>query len=547
VIIDMDLDNKINYIGNTHYRYENKTYNSEETLDYFDLDLARSLFENVNSFINCQDTLLTYFDFSKIFNNPDNMELQRYLYDFMILKQTDGIDILLELMPLEKRIELVNNAFNDIHEKHPVYFGSIISTLKNDEEKVLFFNTKIDLLSDDEIVNMIKSIYDSNNPESLKTIMQNERVMDIAVKTINPPFFYEMVEKLNLGEEFITKRIDMLKEIISNYDEYNPKDVKEAYIELLCRNTLNNSSLDLFAIKEYADNDENVKQELMETYDIISKLVEFMDNPRELTEKDINLLSSEIPINHEYISKLFLLCQKHFENDIEEESSKDVYDGLSPRIITSSNGKEVEIYDLENQGPSQRELPMLVSTVPLYRNDAKGFIEAYYSQENGDVKYGRRSCSLIDETKLDCLFCGQDRITFGFTDLSDRKLIASNITDGGTDGNDFRFGKERRVRRNVLLPVKKFVEKTKHHTEILLASEEKGIPMKPAFILVSGKEPTQLEIDIAAEFGIPIRKVNKEKYEQVPDNKMGYPYKEYDYYSFSRTPISKVNEKDMNM
>ena len=271
-----------------------------------------------------------------------------------------------------------------------------------------------------------------------------------------------------------------------------------------------------------------------------------MNNPSLLTEKDINLLSSELPINHEYLSKLFLLCQKHFENEIEKDCSKDVCAGISPRRIVSSSGKEVEVYDIENQTEAQRNLPMLVSTIPLYRQDGKGFIEAYYSNENGDVKYGRRSCSLIDETKLGSLYGGKDRITFGFTDLKDRKLKASNISDGGTDGNDIRFGKERRIRRNVLLPVKKFVEKTEHHTEILMESEEKGVPMKPAFILVCGKEATQLEIDIAAEFGIPIRKVNIERYEQVPDNKHNYPYKEYDYYSFSRTPISKT-VKNMEM
>ena len=59
--------------------------------------------------------------------------------------------------------------------------------------------------------------------------------------------------------------------------------------------------------------------------------------------------------------------------------------------------------------------------------------------------------------------------------------------------------------------------------------------MKPSYILITRDVPTQFEIDVAAEFGIPIKYVNISKYEQQPD--IDYSLEDYDYYSFERKTI----------
>lgn len=203
---------------------------------------------------------------------------------------------------------------------------------------------------------------------------------------------------------------------------------------------------------------------------------------------------------------------------------------------------DVQIYDIENQGKNQENVPMLISTVPLYRKTAESFMSGYYSDKNGDVRYHRRSFSLINEKKLQNLFCKNRRIAFGFEDLLDRKLISASLIDGGTGGNDVRFRKRRRVRKNTLLPVNQFVDKTRGHNEILLEMDGTNIPIKPSFILISEKEPTQLEIDIAAFFDIPIKYINIEKYQQLP-NIDERETSEYNYYIFEKKAVNKQDLK----
>ena len=85
------------------------------------------------------------------------------------------------------------------------------------------------------------------------------------------------------------------------------------------------------------------------------------------------------------------------------------------------------------------------------------------------------------------------------------------------------------------------VSKTSGHNEILLEMDGVDEAIKPSFILISELPPTQLEIDIAAEFDIPIRFINKEKYQQVTTEYVGQ--NEYDYYHFGKKTVHKINEK----
>ena len=129
------------------------------------------------------------------------------------------------------------------------------------------------------------------------------------------------------------------------------------------------------------------------------------------------------------------------------------------------------------------------------------------------------------------LFGGKNRITFGYDDLNGRIITSATLHDGGTDGNEERFRRHRKVRKSSYLSVDKFIASTQGHTELTVMGTT-GEVMKPSYILITRDAPTQFEIDVAAEFGIPIKYVNISKYEQQPD--IRYSPEDYDYYSFER-------------
>ncbi len=541
----MDLKQKIKFIIYSSYKYtsNSKKYDSKETKEFFDEELIKAL--SSGSFNNSNNDLLSYFDFSEFFVGNQISEINIRLLQFLFNRRVEGIDKLLEDVSYETKAKLFYQAYINMNNRRDDLLSRIMFAFKNDNEKNMFFNFMVDKLNDNEIIYLIDECWYKKSSFT-KILMQNERVKDIAINRINSPFFYEMVEELGLDESMLQRRTDTLKEIINNYEEYEPSDVKEAFAEYYFHDTANNSYLNIKTIIEFANSDDVVKGYVGELYNTMTNLIEFFNNKNELTDKDISLLNSPININYGVLPKLFLLCQLYFKKLMENEIQKDVCNGITPRVVKSSDGKDVKIYDIENQTENQRHVTMLISTVPLYADTAKEFKKAYYSEENGDVKYRRRSCSLLNETKLDNIFGGKNRVIFGFTDLSHRKMLMSTITDGGTDGNDIRFGKQRLTRRNYLLPIKEFIAKLQSHSEILLKMDGKEEAFKPAFILVKGVEPTQFEIDIAAEFNIPIRRINPMKYEQAPQEKMGF-FEEYDYYKFTKDVPSKVEKKEMAM
>ena len=229
------------------------------------------------------------------------------------------------------------------------------------------------------------------------------------------------------------------------------------------------------------------------------------------------------------------MCQKRFKELVSEKVNKNVIENVKPTILISSSGDEVKFYNIENQTNSQKHITMLVSTIPCSEN-AKVFKQVYYSDKNGEIKNGRRSCSLVNETKLLALFGGKNRITFGYDDLSGRRITSATLGDGGTDGNEERFRRHRKVRKSTYLSVDKFIANTQHHTELTINMGTAGEVMKPSYILITKETPTQFEIDVAAEFGIPIKYVNINKYDQKQDNE--YSAEDYDYYCFERKPIT---------
>ena len=537
----MDIQKKYNIIKYTEYKYTSQKWNAEETKDFFDLSLSRLIFENINDIINSQEDLLSYFDFQKIFNNYDNgiTEIQSILIKFMAIKGVKDLDLLLQNLPYHMKEHFLYQFYNDLksNSTRPFWFSATVFCLM-DNEKELFINKIIDEANDDEIFYLIQELYENEKDLLLTKLFTNERIANIAIQRINAPFFYEMLKKLNLPNDFLIKRENELKSILFNYQEYNPKDVKKAFAELYFHDTLNNVYLDIETIVDFANSNNEIKESLGNLYDIFAKLVTFFSNEAELTDLDIKILETELSINQETLSKVYTLCEKKFKSLIVESIQKNVYEGITPRIKTSSSGKEVKIYDIENQGKNQQNVTMLISTIPIYGKSVEDFIKGYYSNENNEVKYHRRCFSLINQKKLTNLFNSKRRISFGYEDLSNRKIICATLRNGGTDGNDIRFRKKRRVKKNSLLPVNQFIDRTKGHNEILLEEEEILTIIKPTFILIREKEPTQLEIDIAAYFNIPIRYVNAQKYEQTPDVKE-VDTREYKYIEFEREIINK--------
>ena len=534
----MDIQEKLKLIQYCGYKYKGKKWNANETKDFFDLAFSQLLFENTFNITNSQQELLSYFDFQEIFNNFENgmTDVQNYLLKFMAIKGVKGLDLLLQNMPYNLEEQIFYQLYVDLKSKdnRPFWLSRIIFCIKN-QNKIQFINNIINIADDNEILFLIKDLYENKNDNTLTDLLNNERFANIATEKISAPFFYEMIDDLHLSNDFVIKRENELKNIIINYQDYDINDVKNAYCDLYFHDIPKNVSLDIKTIIDFANDDPAFKNEYIgELYDILCNIYAFLNNDIEYSNTT-NLLLNNGQLNHEILSKCYLMCQKRFKELVSQSVNKNITENIEPKTLLSSSGNEVKFYNIENQTEIQKHVTMLVSTIPC-SEDAIEFKQIYYSDKNGEIKNGRRSCSLVNETKLSSLFGGKNRITFGYDDLNGRIITSATLGDGGTDGNEERFRRHRKVRKSSYLSVDKFVACTQGHTEITVNMGTTGEVMKPGYILITRDTPTQFEIDVAAEFGIPIRYVNISKYEQQPD--ISYSPEDYDYYSFERKTIT---------
>lgn len=538
----MKIEEKLELIKYSGYRYKGKKWDAIETKDFFDLDFSKLLFDNTFNIMNTQKQLLSYFDFQEIFKDFDNgiNDIQNFLIKFMTIKGVLGLDLLLKNMPYNLEEQFFHQFYEELKNKNskPFWLSIVISCIK-DQHKLQFISNIINDVNDDEILYLIKDLYENKKDIVLTNLLTNERFANIAIERINAPFFYEMLEELHLVNELKIKRENELRNIIISYQDYDINDVKNAYCDLYFRDIPKNVILDIKTIIDFANDDDTFKNEYIgELYNVLCNVYALLNNDVEYSNANIQLLNN-ILLNHNMLSKCYLMCQRRFKQLVSKSVNRNVTKNIKPKTLVSSSGNEVKFYNIENQTINQKNVTMLVSTIPC-SEDASTFKQIYYSDKNGEIKNKRRSCSLVNETKLTSLFGGENRITFGYDDLSGRIITSATLSDGGTDGNEERFRRHRKVRKSSYLSIDRFIACTQGHTEITVNMGTTGEVMKPSYILITRNTPTQFEIDVAAEFGIPIRYVNINKYEQKPD--IQNFSEDYDYYNFEREKIISIKK-----
>lgn len=533
----MNTKDKYRTIEYTKYKYEGRKYNSDETEEFFDLDLSKLLYENTDKIINSQNDLLSYFDFSKLFRDFSSgiSQIQNYLLKFMVLKNVRDRNQLLKDMPDNLEVSFFSKLYIELYEKdnRPFWFSSIVNSLKS-RNQIPFIKSVISEITDDELLYLIKDLYENRNDQTLRALLSYKRFIDVAVNRVNAPFFYEMIEELNLPDpdSLIEKRKERQKYIVDNSKDYKTAIVKDAYCDLLFHNLPSNVLLDLKTIIEFANADKTLRDNyLKDIYDILyatyNSLTSESFDPKDLMAT---------PINYEVIAKSYTLCQKRFQDLVSQSINKDITDGIEPKTLLSSNDIPVKVYEIENQTENQKNITMLLSTIPSSSN-AKEFKNIYCSNQNGEITKGRRSCSIVDEAHLNLLFGGENRIVLGYDDISGRIITSATLGDGRTDGNEIRYRKHRKVNRSSFLPISSFIENTQSHNELTINMGTTNQVMQPSYLLVT-RTPTQLEIDIAAEFQIPIRKISIDKYEQKPH--MPFISEDYDYYHFEKEKVENI-------
>ena len=547
----MTNDKKLSCIKYTGYLYNrkfDKKLSPQDTDAFFDDEFCECLASSVGETMNSQHRLFEHFDFSLIFDKKKGelTEKQKNLLLFFIMKNINA-DFL-----IGKFGEIVQPFIDKVFKENStdLHIISCIMGVLSVEQATIFFNNHLDEINDSQIEYFLLNLWNANKKEEFKYFIEGyQRINDIFIKKVSQPFYYEIIEDLNLENSYIENRKNNLKSIIEKPEKYDNKTIIDALCDYYFHDKYKNVVIDLKTLLG-AFRTFNIPNELSPIREIINDYYNFLKDIELKTVEELSNFIRGFAIDRTFIDKLFDYAQALFKQSVSDSINKS-YDSVKKTYVKSSEGKDVIVYDFENDSLDEKEVSMLISSIPL-TTGSREFVQTYLSDKNGEFRYHRRSCSMINQANLSRVFGGNKRIILGYNNLENRKITSATLSDGQTDGNEKRFGRKRKTRECCFIPCSEFINSSYGpHNEISIEYNGKdGVykPNMPSYILVVGREPTQTEIDIAAEFNVPIRMFNITKYKQIDYRNIPRVSEEqYDYSTFLKTDVSlrqEMIEKD---
>ena len=458
-LINLFLNSKINNINYLKYiimcRLEKKVY-----LTLLSNETFKKAFLNLD--------YLSFFDFI------NKYDLENEISDLINRKiQSLKYDEIINL--LERKYDIVNNKPEYLSELYYKYEEE----LKKNQLKILICSIKNN--SNEEL------------KEKIMGILNTEEGMDIFLSQIIEPKFSEILNILNMGEEYKTLRKNNLLDKLNNHEQYDLDTVKNLF-SLYCFDDISsNIKLRLKTLLEYAKEDEEIKVRFSNEIALSAKIYEFLIseelsiNPSELVNYSINL----------DINLIIKYLHNKFSYDVNQRTN--IFNVLDGRLSSDKvvDGGSVKVYDLSDLPVEQSYF--LIHAVSSDVLGAKT-LENYTSLSE---KYNRICMSLFDNNHIVNFLSGNDIIIFGYCNLSN-PIYSATTFDGQTNQRSTFVSASKPQYRSTLTNIKKFMDRTNPNRYNELTYFTNNSLVAPSYIFVSDREPKEIEYKIAKEFNIPI-------------------------------------------
>lgn len=381
-------------------------------------------------------------------------------------------------------------------------------------------------------------------------VLFNNDVMDFIVNRLNNNSFYKIMNLLGNPKEFIEQRLLLEDNAIENIKSIDKKIGLDIVAQKYFGDFANNVLYSIETVLGRIDSKEEFKNNF--SGDVISflrYLYKAFKNENCITDIEelvfrIKLYQEEFMEDNsikEFVEKLFLLTKKDFLKEIEDNlKSNRMLDDITPNIIKSKEGKELEFYTLQAQSHKQREFCLLIRTNSIqeymflenacdrFRNDLLKRKYLSYSLVNGESYSG---------------FCQKHRIVFGYFDLGSNHLMSANTHDGQT--NQYTLKENFYVMKQQYFGLREFFDKTAGYNEIVLSNSD---VLMPNCIVIYDSQPSEEIINIASCMNIPIVFLDPQYYKEheainpIPvDEKMKDWYRHDDFLDYNLSHVVKYD------
>ncbi len=497
--------------------------------------LAEEILSNDNLLSEFRRVLTGNMIYGKILNMmKDNLSLilkcmdiikdNEYLSSFF-LRNSPGFvqEVITDEVFVNRLLALDASTFFDVIKKLDI----------NDNVKDVI-NRKINLLSDFEIIEVLNRVYDidKDEPEYLRDLYNEykedlikfkmrrieEFSTDIGIEALMEgylePEFSSKLEKLGLDSSLRERRKEHLYNILVNYDKYSLESVRNVFCAFYFEKSANDVRLDLKTILEYANKNNDAKDIVGDRWGELSNIFYFLNNDKVLMNPcEIVKTSSIGEVLEDLVARMHEIFQKSVEQKVK----------IDKGMLKSKNG----VYYLEDSN----HYFLVHSTKAM---EAQKLYEGY--KENS-LKHGKMCFSLLDD-KRNKVF-NKDAIIFGYDKLDGITMYSACTMDAQTNQRSALV----RQYASHLVPLGEFMACTNPNSYNELAFLTNREITYPSYVLSINKEPTDLEIEVAQVFNIPVIVYYTKNLSE--DN--SYTAREKETYDYSKYLLVIKKHKDRNL
>jgi len=528
---------------NTYIKYINSGLNSNKmasTKLIFSNDKLINLFLNSNinninylKYIfscklekNVYLILLSNAKFKNAFLNLDYLSFFNFVNEHTLENEIpELINEKIQSLKYEEIIYLLERKYDVVNNK-PDYLSQLYYQY---EEELKKFQLK-------QLICSLKINSNEELKEKIKDILNTQEGMDIFLSQIIEPRFSEILNVLNMGDEYKTLRKNNLLNKLNNYEQYDLDTVKNLF-SLYCFDDISyNIKLRLKTLLEYAKEDEEIKEKYSNEIAISAEIYKFLVS-NELSINPIELVNYSVILD---INLVIRELHSKFSHDVNQKT--DISNILGGRTSSDKvvDDGYVKVYDLSDL-PIEQSYFLIhsVSSNALGDNPLENYTRL-------SEKYNRICMSLFDNNHITNFLSGDDIIVFGYSNLSN-PIYSATTFDGQTNQRSTYVSASKPQYRSTLTNLKKFMDRTNPNSyNELTYFTDKNLVL-PSYIFVSNREPKEIEYKIAKEFNIPIVIYRTKKISFECEEGYGYNSREDFDYSKSSIDIISNNIKENNL
>ncbi len=387
----------------------------------------------------------------------------------------DIINKKIDYMSYSEIIDILINYYDD-YKGEPEIFNEIYISYAGEVKR-------------EKIRKYILSIHSGSSEDDINRandLIQTKLGRDVFLSSFLEPTFSKIASVLKIDESIKDERKKLLESYLSNYKDFSLDGIRNLYCIYYYEQIPYNVILDLKTILYYAKMDERALSLCGGNYFKLENIFNF------LTQDDFENIEEIIGYDFinlkDLLNNMFTLFKDNLSVEVNREN-----DIIDSKVVLSKNNVPVTIETIN----ASIDSCYLTHSTTVNDSDVDDYKSKYIKESS---KHKKICTSLMGMNRFKSFSSSLNSVVFGYCNFGDLEIYCVTNHDGQTNQ---RYGA---VCKSFLSTPRDLIlnTQTSGYNEINFITDGENV-LFPSYVMCKDREPNEKEIEIAAQFSIPIR------------------------------------------